>query len=1038
MITVKVSVEGLKKLEGSLVAKQMNKQKLANEVNIARSTVTNFFLGRSIQRKKAEKICKFLGILLEDIILQTDLSEEKSEDITKLVERVHNKVISSTKLLWLNVVRVLEMQKPIPLDEIYVDVRVWDDFRRHNTIDEDSPVSLSARIKGVNAVKKYKRLMILGQPGSGKTTFLRHLATLQNFNVEENGTIVNLIPIIIILRDYAYRSRTNNSLSLFNYIKNELLNTYGIYEYEFNTLLKEKRIIFLLDGLDEVTDETNLDICGEIRELLNDYPTNRFVISCRNAAKPFKLESFTEVQISDFDNPQVREFIENWFDIFLKNYKTSKEKIQNSKEKLIRQIEAQSANENRTIRDYLRPIKDFTQTPLLLTMLCLVVTIKGEIPSGRLELYKKSLDIFWSEWDAERGIKRTNLDGVDQEQILSILSDIALKTHLKQETIISQLEIENSIRKHNNSVDPLALISFIQSHYGILVNSSLGCYSFYHTTFQEYFAALKITKSENSLSYIDSKYIGNSFWREVLTLVIESFLVNNQKHLVDRFIFKILNNIKLIQEKNIELNKFIEQVDNTVDKLEIKEEKTRTSLRVFLLDPDYYYDSSRTLLMELDKNVGNKLVASSFINRLFLDKNPQSKNYLEDFLRAFQITKNIPGIEDADNADHALQIIYEFVKSKDYCISYQNCTWEIRDKKIKSKLDEIYNNNSFDLGKKAEKCREVCLEYLKLDNKLGLDNFNSLLNKKNSPDYSYQYLYNATLLLAKALTSINKSSIFSNKQFFNQIEYSQIVNYFITPSNELEKLIKKSEKAKDSNQLNEERRFKGQLTDEYSLWQSARPHLQELRRQVKKLLINFRDSDENELSILEIGCGSGELTEIILSDVKNIKVIAIDNEPSMISKIRSRLSHFLAQGTLSVVQKDALTYLQQCQPNSFHFVISGFTFHNMLASHRSQVLQKLYDVLLLNGKLLDVDKIAQRGDKHQLAKKWQYDKFFEVLGSAERFDLLKEVMLHYAADEEPDRIRYEDETISELLKIGFQEVNLYSRQHMDAIIVASK
>ena len=64
--------------------------------------------------------------------------------------------------------------------------------------------------------------------------------------------------------------------------------------------------------------------------------------------------------------------------------------------------------------------------------------------------------------------------------------------------------------------------------------------------------------------------------------------------------------------------------------------------------------------------------------------------------------------------------------------------------------------------------------------------------------------------------------------------------------------------------------------------------------------------------------------------------------------------------------------------------------------------------------------------------------FIEVLGSAKRWDLLEKTILHYMTDDEPNRIRYEDEATAELLKIGFKDIKLLNRQDMDAIIVALK
>ena len=70
--------------------------------------------------------------------------------------------------------------------------------------------------------------------------------------------------------------------------------------------------------------------------------------------------------------------------------------------------------------------------------------------------------------------------------------------------------------------------------------------------------------------------------------------------------------------------------------------------------------------------------------------------------------------------------------------------------------------------------------------------------------------------------------------------------------------------------------------------------------------------------------------------------------------------------------------------------------------------------------------------------RWQLGLFFDVLAARERYDLLREWVLHYVEDEAADRAMPEADAIGRLEQLGFADVKIVYRHHMDAVLVAQK
>jgi ubiquinone/menaquinone biosynthesis C-methylase UbiE len=234
-----------------------------------------------------------------------------------------------------------------------------------------------------------------------------------------------------------------------------------------------------------------------------------------------------------------------------------------------------------------------------------------------------------------------------------------------------------------------------------------------------------------------------------------------------------------------------------------------------------------------------------------------------------------------------------------------------------------------------------------------------------------------------------------------------------------------------------ERRFSGRLSDDYDLWHLARPFLGEVHEIVVRAVRSFTEARDRPLRALDIGMGDGAITRLLVADAQ-LSVTGVDNEPKMIKKARERLTAQLASGRLKIVLDDALHFLTNQPSHAFDIIASGYVLHNLTADYRARLYDEIWRMLAPSGLFVNADKYAQTGEAHREALRWQLNWFFDVFVPRQRYDLLREWVLHYVQDEAPDRVMPEAEAITRLNDLGFADVRIAYRRYMDAVLIAHK
>jgi predicted NACHT family NTPase len=364
------------------------------------------------------------------------------------------------------------------------------------------------RVPGLKAVNDHSKLMILGKPGAGKTTFMKQLAMLCN-----SGELQpQRVPIFVTLKDFA---EADTQPSLLAYIDRQW-SEYGVTTTA-KTLLSAGQGFVLLDGLDEVREVDNKRVLKEIKNFTRLYRDCQIVITCRIAAWEYKFESFTEVEVADFDEDQIAEFITKWFQ--------TKGKPQTA-DRMLTKLKAR------------QPVMELATNPLLLTLLCLIFGDGSDFPSNRAELYKEGLDVLLKKWDAKRDIDRHQIyNKLSLKRKEDLLSQLAFDTFDRGEYFFKQSTVERHITEYIRNIpgtatdeealhlDSEAVLRSIMAQHGLLVERAKGIFSFSHLTFHEYFTAKRIV--DNSIAQGNegflrlAKNVTHQQWREVFFLVVE-------------------------------------------------------------------------------------------------------------------------------------------------------------------------------------------------------------------------------------------------------------------------------------------------------------------------------------------------------------------------------------------------------------------------------------------------------------------------------------------------------------------------------------
>ncbi|MBA2393022.1 MAG: NACHT domain-containing protein [Ktedonobacteraceae bacterium] len=408
-------------------------------------------------------------------------------------------------------------------------------------------------------------VVLLGGPGSGKSTITRYLAwSHAAARLPSNAALLDNIPLLpgkpvplrVELHDFSEIRAQYPDTSIFVYTTEIVLGRMAIdvNTHMFDVLLKQNALLFLFDGLDEIADsDERRTLIDMIEDIAQRYRGNSILVTSRPVGYElfgFSKRWFTHAIVQELDDEQIHQFLELWYNRVLQlaplPYEDQKE--------LALLYETLKGNPR---------LHTLARNPLLLTIITTLHRTE-RLPDRRVHVYDRCADLLLDTWSRRRGtnerwqdmqmtrdVQRACLAHLgfvlyerfqerekDTDSGAGVFNGDCLTLTQMQTEVEFFLKSRQLFSPEERQIEAERFLELMRTETGLIVKrgrdeSGEDLYGFIHRTFQEYFAALDIyfrqadpphpdLPGENANTILNTfltSHLHDPYWQEVILLL---------------------------------------------------------------------------------------------------------------------------------------------------------------------------------------------------------------------------------------------------------------------------------------------------------------------------------------------------------------------------------------------------------------------------------------------------------------------------------------------------------------------------------------
>ncbi|MGH7601471.1 MAG: SUMF1/EgtB/PvdO family nonheme iron enzyme, partial [bacterium] len=266
------------------------------------------------------------------------------------------------------------------------------------------------------------------------------------------------------------------------------------------------------------------------------YHKSRVVVTCRKLSyqdPAWQLQGFPDFELAPFDEKKIENFIKAWY-------------AELARLAIIKPEDATSSA-GRLLQAIRRPdLWRLAPNPLLLTVMALVHTHKGQLPDARALLYEETMEILLWRWEQLKAGSEQETPTLRQLLLAAGRTDVDLKRKLWQLAFeahqqgkttnnvafdatsealadISEWQLEKKLAElHPEQSHDWArqLIETMKHRAGLILERVPEVYTFPHRTFQEYLAGAHLSTQADFAKQVSRLMAEGAFWREVVLLAV--------------------------------------------------------------------------------------------------------------------------------------------------------------------------------------------------------------------------------------------------------------------------------------------------------------------------------------------------------------------------------------------------------------------------------------------------------------------------------------------------------------------------------------